>query len=138
MFNYKEITMITYDQLCASVKAQIKEVDVQTLLQKLEEGGRIIDIRELEEFAASHIQHAVNIPRGVLEGEIDKHPDVAGYDNALEHIAEEPMYLICRSGKRSALAAKSLEEMGLKKVYSVAGGMKAWLEEKLPYVVKTS
>jgi len=130
--------MLTYEQLCASVKAQIKEINVQNLYQKLEDKARIIDIREPEEFNISHIQQAVNIPRGILEGEIDKHPEVVGYDNALQRIAEEPLYLICRSGKRSALATKSLEEMGFKKVYSVAGGMNAWLEAQLPYVTENS
>jgi rhodanese-related sulfurtransferase len=130
--------MITYEQLCASTKAQIKEINVQDLYQKLEDKPRIIDIREPEEFNISHIQQAVNIPRGILEGEIDKHPDVAEYNDALQRLAEEPLYLICRSGKRSALATKSLEEMGFKKVYSIAGGMKAWLEAEFPYVTENS
>ena len=130
--------MITYEQLCASVRAHIKEIKVQELFQKLDKKPRIIDIREPEEFNISHIKQAVNIPRGILEGEIDKHPDVAEHDDALQRLSGEPLYLICRSGKRSALATKSLEEMGFKKVYSVAGGMNAWLEAEFPYVTENS
>ncbi len=66
--------------------------------------------------------------------QLNQHPDVAGYDNALERIAEKPLYLICRTGGRSALAAESLQRMGLENVYSVDGGMSAWQENKLPVV----
>lgn len=130
--------MLTAGQLCAEAKANVDEVDVQTLYQKLQDGVRVIDVREPDEYAVGHIHRAVNMPRGVLEMQLDQHPDVAGYENALERIAGEPLYLVCRSGGRSALAAESLQRMGFKQVYSVAGGMNAWLEEKLPQVAGNS
>ena len=74
------------------------------------------------------------MPRGVLEMQLNQHPDVAGYDDALERISEKPLYLICKTGGRSALAAESLERMGFNNVYSVDGGMTAWQEEKRPVV----
>jgi len=50
---------------------------------------------------------------------------------ALAQLAQSPLYLICRSGARSALAAESLQRMGFTQVYSVAGGMQAWLDAGL-------
>lgn len=128
--------MLNSQELCAQAKANVTEVDVHTLQQKIAEGARVIDVREPGEFAAGHIRQAVNMPRGVLEMQINQHPAVAGYDDALQRIAAEPLYLICRSGGRSALAAESLVRMGFDKtkVISVNGGMQAWEEAKYPQV----
>ncbi|MDX1526435.1 MULTISPECIES: rhodanese-like domain-containing protein [Pseudidiomarina] len=128
--------MINSQDLCAQARANVKEIDVHTLQQKIAEGARVIDVREPAEYAVGHIRQAVNMPRGVLEMQINQHPAVAGYDDALQRIAAEPLYLICRSGGRSALAAESLLRMGFDadKVISVAGGMNAWEEAKYPQV----
>ena len=127
--------MLSSQELCAAAKANVKEVDVEQLQAAIADGARVIDVREPGEYAAGHIRQAVNMPRGVLEMQLNQHPDVAGYDDALQRIAGQPLYLICRSGGRSALAAESLERMGFSKVYSVAGGMQAWEEKKYPQVV---
>ncbi|PTB84777.1 sulfurtransferase [Pseudidiomarina aestuarii] len=126
--------MLTAAELCAQAKANVEEVDVQALQQRIAEGARVIDVREPAEYAAGHIRQAVNMPRGVLEMQLHQHPAVAGYDDALQRMAAEPIYLICRSGGRSALAAESLQRMGFKQVISVAGGMNAWEAEKYPLV----
>ncbi|MBY6064769.1 sulfurtransferase [Pseudidiomarina sediminum] len=126
--------MLSAQELCAKAKANVKEIDVHQLQQVIAEGGRVIDVREPGEYAAGHIHQAVNMPRGVLEMQLHQHPDVAGYEDALQRIAQQPLYLICRSGGRSALAAESLERMGITNVYSVAGGMQAWDEAKYPQV----
>lgn len=126
--------MITAKELCSKAKANVKEVDTDELQKAIEQGARVIDVREPAEYGQGHIRGAVNMPRGVLEMQLDQHPEVAGYDNALERIAEKPLYLICRTGGRSALAAESLQRMGLENVYSVEGGMSAWQEKKLPVV----
>lgn len=127
--------MLTAADLCAQAKANVKEVNVQQLQQRIAEGVRVIDVREPAEYAAGHIRQAVNMPRGVLEMQLNQHPAVAGYDDALERMAAEPIYLICRTGGRSALAAESLERMGFTQVISVAGGMTDWEAEKFPVVI---
>ncbi|WP_417437740.1 rhodanese-like domain-containing protein [Idiomarina sp.] len=126
--------MITAQELCGKAKLNVKEVNTEELQKAIEQGARVIDVREPAEYGQGHIRQAVNMPRGVLEMQLNQHPDVAGYDNALERIAEKPLYLICRTGGRSALAAESLQRMGLDNVYSVDGGMNAWQENKLPVV----
>lgn len=126
--------MIDAMKLCQMAKNNVNEVTTEQLQQALRDGARVIDVREPAEFTQGHIREAVNMPRGVLEMQLNQHPDVAGYDDALQRIADKPLYLICKTGGRSALAAESLERMGFDKVYSVAGGMSAWAEEKRPVV----
>lgn len=126
--------MIDAMKLCQMAKNNVNEVTTEQLQQALRDGARIIDVREPAEYTQGHIREAVNMPRGVLEMQLNQHPDVAGYDDALQRIADKPLYLICKSGGRSALAAESLGRMGFDKVYSVNGGMSAWSEERRPVV----
>lgn len=129
--------MKTSQQLIAEVKAAINEVSIAELSSALKTDSEtvLIDVREPAEFAQQHIAGAVNYPRGVLEMNIHNHPKVAASgcepQIALQQLAQQPMYLICRSGGRSALAAEALQRMGFSKIYSVAGGMQAWLDAGL-------
>ena len=129
--------MKTSQQLIAEAKAAIKEVTINDLHAAFSRDAEtvLVDVREPAEFAQQHIVGAVNYPRGVLEMNIHNHPKVAASgcapDMALAQLAQSPLYLICRSGARSALAAESLQRMGFTNVYSVAGGMQAWLDAGL-------
>jgi len=129
--------MKTAQQLVAEAKAVINEVSISELSAALTTNAEtlVVDVREPAEFAQQHISGAVNYPRGVLEMTIHNHPKVAASgcaaDMALAQLAQSPLYLICRSGARSALAAESLQRMGFTQVYSVAGGMQAWLDAGL-------
>jgi rhodanese-related sulfurtransferase len=53
---------------------------------------------------------------------------------ALNELADKNIYLICRTGGRSALAAASLQDMGFSKPLSVAGGMMQWQQDGFPLV----
>ena len=77
-------------------------------------GGIILDVREEAEFSFGHIAGAKSIPMGELEarlGELDKGQEI---------------YVICRTGKRSDLAAQKLEHNGFTNVYNVIPGMTSW------------
>lgn len=93
---------------------------VSTVELKKKKTPTIIDVREPEEFEAGHIPGAVNIPLGTIH-EFDS-------DNT-----EDTIYLVCRSGRRSGVAADTLIEKGYQAV-NVEGGMLDWsgpvLEEK--------
>lgn len=129
--------MKTSQQLIAQAKAAIAEVSIAQLHQVLQadKATVLIDVREPAEYSSQHIDGAVNYPRGVLEMNIHNHPAVAAASCepqvALQQLSQHDIYLICRSGGRSALAAESLQRMGFSKVYSVAGGMQAWLDANL-------
>lgn len=130
--------MKTAQQLVTEAKAVINEISITQLVEYMAQHPepRLIDVREPAEFAVNHIQGAINYPRGVLEMQLATHPAVAASgceaEVALSQLAQAPLYLICRSGARSALAAESLQRMGFTQVYSVAGGMQAWLDAQLP------
>jgi rhodanese-related sulfurtransferase len=126
--------MKTSQQLVAEAKARIAEVSVMQLADAVKQHSDtiLIDVREPAEYTQQHIAGSVNYPRGVLEMNIHNHPSVASSGCepalALQQLNQQAVYLICRSGARSALAAESLQRMGFTQVYSVAGGMQAWLD----------
>jgi rhodanese-related sulfurtransferase len=116
----------TAQDLVAAARAVIREIDAGELAELQLAGAPIVDVREPAEFAAGHVPGAVNIPRGVLEFEVDGHPAVnCVKDPALSH-REQPIVLYCRSGGRSALAAEALKRLGFADVRSLAGGYLAW------------
>ena len=80
----------------------------------------IRDIRELEN--EGRVENSNHIPRGMLEFWMD--PQSAYFKNGKLDLNKE-MVLFCAGGLRSALAAKSLKEMGFKKVSHIDGGFGA-------------
>lgn len=118
-------------QLVQEIKPNITEVSVAVLADNLAQDIVLIDVREPEEFQQVRIAGAVNLPRGVLEMKIQMHPQFKDAESPLEELNKHQIYLICRSGARSALAANSLQVMGFEQVKSVSGGMMAWQEQGL-------
>ena len=117
------------DALVAAAKEVITEISVEDFkaMYDGEDYFVLVDVRTLAEHDAGYIPGAVNIQRGVLEFKIGKE-DV--WDEMGLYIPEkaDPIIVFCRTGGRSALAAKSLQELGYEKVYSLAGGWTAWHE----------
>jgi len=89
---------------------------LEEVLAKLEgnEEISILDVRESAEYAFGHIPNAKSIPLGELEQRFN------------ELNSDEDLYIICRSGSRSDMAAKQLAEKGFKKPINVVSGMKDW------------
>ncbi|OOC60965.1 sulfurtransferase TusA family protein [Paenibacillus ihbetae] len=102
----QEQAVLEYSDVCEPAELQ----------KKLEAGESIIvvDVREAAEFAFCHIPNAVSIPLGELElrlSELDK---------------EDRIYVICRTGARSDMAAKKLADSGFSRVVNVVPGMSGW------------
>jgi rhodanese-related sulfurtransferase len=124
--------MKTVQDLVAAAKGRIREIDHAELDAMRAKGAPLIDVREPGEFAQGRIPGAVNIPRGVLEFEVDGHPAVnCVKDPALSH-RNAPVILSCRSGARSALAAAALKELGFAEPVSLAGGFMGWTNAGKP------
>ena len=87
-------------------KAAISEKKVQ-----------LIDVRTAAEYAQNRIEYAINID--VLQPDSFK-KDIENLDK------DQPVYVYCRSGRRSQTAAKFLFAQGFKKVYDLDGGILAW------------
>lgn len=119
----------TAQDLVNAAKANIEEIDADQLITLQAEGAPVIDVREPGEYASGHLPGAVNIPRGVLEFEVDGHAAVnCVKDPALGH-RKVPVVVYCRSGGRSALAADALRRLGFTKPLSLAGGINKWISE---------
>ena len=88
-----------------------------------------IDLRDIRELSRTgRIAGASHVPRGMLEFWID--PE-SPYHKPL--FAEDKTFVFyCASGWRSALAAKCAQDMGLRPVAHLDGGMTAWLEAGAP------
>lgn len=84
------------------------------LVDRASDGGIILDVREVAEYAFGHIEGAKSIPIGDLEERISE----------LEK--DQAIYVICRTGKRSDLAAQKLANNGFTRVYNVLPGMATW------------
>jgi sulfur-carrier protein adenylyltransferase/sulfurtransferase len=104
--------------LLAEAKHEIQEADVNTFAERLkrQDGALLLDVREREEFSEGHLRGAICLPRGFLELRI------TGMASSLH----QPIYVYCAGGSRSALAAKTLQEMGYRDVISLLGGLSAW------------
>lgn len=86
------------------------------------EGVLFVDVREPGELAASgKIKGAVHVPRGLLEFQAD--PESPSHKTELANA--DRLVLYCGSGARSALAAKTLQDMGVSRVSHVPGGFPA-------------
>ena len=84
---------------------------------------KLIDIRDKNELeVAGAIENSINIPRGLLEFQLD--PNGPLTQNGIIDPNKETV-LFCAAGGRSALAVKTLLEMGYKKVCHIAGGFSA-------------
>ncbi len=80
----------------------------------------LIDIRDMVELQnTGRIENSFNIPRGMLEFSI--HPESPFFKKEKIDPNKE-MVLFCAAGGRSALAAKTLQDIGFKKVSHVDGG----------------
>ena len=113
--------MINPQQLVSNALKSINEISVDQLAMLSQKPNfNLIDIREASEIADGVIPGSFWISRGLLEFKIL---------SLVEHLnwhENDEIYITCRSGNRSALAAVSLLEMGFKKPISVAGGFNAW------------
>ncbi|MEZ5048004.1 MAG: rhodanese-like domain-containing protein [Chitinophagaceae bacterium] len=124
--------MRTAQDKVADAKTRIREIGHEEMLALQQRGIPIVDVREPEEYRAGHIPGSINIPRGVLEFQVDGHPAVnCETDPALSH-RSQPIVLSCRSGARSALAADTLRDLGFVDALSLAGGFNAWAQAGRP------
>ncbi len=99
-----------------------ENVDAKTFAKLLKNPNVfLLDVRTPKEFTEDgHIKGANLIPVQLFKYIY------------LEGLRDKPVLVYCRSGNRSAIAAKMLEEMGVKKVYNLEGGILAWKVAGLP------
>jgi rhodanese-related sulfurtransferase len=115
-----------------TAKAAITEIEPVQLEKMRKERANLllVDVRESSEHEQGHLEGAMLVPRGILEAAADfTYPKRV---QTLVDARERPVVLYCATGGRSAMAAVALQLMGFKEVYSLAGGIVRWSDEKRP------
>jgi rhodanese-related sulfurtransferase len=119
----------TAKDMVSEAKAQIENLTPQQVAEEAEQGALIVDVRDGEERQRDGgLPGSVHVPRGMLEFRAD--PTSPYYNPAFD--PGKRVVLHCASGGRSALAAKTLKEMGYTDVAHLEGGFNAWKDQGLP------
>tara|TARA_X000000368_G_scaffold411083_1_gene395436 strand:+ start:1357 stop:1752 length:396 start_codon:yes stop_codon:yes gene_type:complete len=118
---------ITVKEMIKSAKKGLNEFNVHEVKDKLNSKEfYIIDLRDTSELIENGIiPGSYHASRGHLEFFADQKCEY--YKDFFKK--EKNIILYCHSGSRSALAAKTLKEMGYNKVSHMKGGFKAWMKE---------
>ena len=104
----------------SSPKQLYKVLSPADFTSKMEGDVQLIDVRRPEEFAAGHIEGAINYN---FQGP-DFNKEIAQLDKS------KPVLLYCRSGRRSNAASKKLQSVGFTELYDLQGGYLNWVKTK--------
>jgi rhodanese-related sulfurtransferase len=124
--------MKRYDDLVTEALTRVKEIMPWDLSRALASGSKplLLDVREPSEFAMMRIPGSINVPRGVLEQSCEW-----DYDETMPELAagrDREIVVICRSGKRSVLAADTMLRMGFTNIVSLKTGVRGWNDFEQP------
>ncbi len=110
----------SFPQLIQRIKGEIKEITPEEVQERLKAGEpwALLDVREQSEWEEGHLPEAHFIPRGFLE---------IRTESTLPE-KDKPLVVYCAGGVRSAMAAKTLQDMGYTNVVSMSGGFTRWRE----------
>lgn len=116
--------------LVSEAKARVENLDPDAVQRELDAGDAVlVDIRDAPELEENgSIPGSVHVPRGMLEFRADT---TSPYHQP-ELDPSKRVILHCASGGRSALAARTLEDMGYENVAHLDGGFTAWKEAGKP------
>ncbi len=111
---------VSFPQLIQQIKGEIKEITPEEVQERLKAGEpwALLDVREQSEWEEGHLPEAHFIPRGFLE---------IRTESTLPE-KDKPLVVYCAGGVRSAMAAKTLQDMGYTNVVSMSGGFTRWRE----------
>jgi rhodanese-related sulfurtransferase len=98
----------------SAASARPGKVDGATAAKLARAGARLVDVRTAQEFAAGHVPGAIHIPYD----ELDRRAEEIGPPTT-------EVVLYCRTGRRSAIAARTLEGLGFTRVWDM-GPLSAW------------
>ena len=118
-----------YAEMVAQAESEIVTLSVDEAKAAQSEGALLVDLRDVREVKREgKISGSYHAPRGMLEFWVD--PASPYHHEALT--SADNLVLYCNLGWRSALAAKTLQDMGFTNVSHIGGGMTAWKNEGGP------
>jgi len=117
------------NDLVAAAEAEVVTLTIEQTVSARDAGALLVDVRDVREIGrGGKIPGSYHAPRGMLEFWFD--PASPYHREALT--AAEQIVLYCDLGWRSALAAKTLQDMGLTNVAHIGGGFTQWKAEGGP------
>ena len=111
-------------EMVAKAKAAVKVVSAENVKAAVDkkEKAVFLDVRDPNEYSAGHLPGAINVSRGTLEFNIwGKVPD----QNAM-------IYVYCKTAGRSALATKTLNDLGYKNAVLMGAQFEDWIKKAYP------
>ncbi len=111
------------ERLVKDALCQVRQVDAATIADRLGD-YLVLDVREPLEVLHGYLPGAINVPRGTMEFRVAE--DAHFSDPA------RPILVYSGNGRRSALAALTLCQLGFQAVQSLAGGIQQWSDEGQP------
>ena len=122
-------------ELVDEANKEIKVLSAEEVKTSYEKGEvTLIDIRDIRElWRDGTIKGALHIPRGMLEFWLDPNSQ---YYNKDKFSKDKKLILFCAAGMRSALAAKTLKDMGYKNIAHAEGGFGTLANQGLEVVIK--
>ena len=119
--------------LVAEALKEIKTIDTDQAFKMVEDNNcNLIDIRDVRELEKEgRVEKSHHIPRGMMEFWLDPN---SPYFQQGKLDQNKEMVLFCAGGLRSALAAKTLKDMGFEKVSHIDGGFGALRQSKFKIV----
>ena len=110
--------------------AEVKTYTVtETLAKSADKNVQIVDIRDVRELRNGTVTGSYHAPRCMLEFWVD--PE-SPYHKKIWADESKEFILFCGAGWRSALAAKTLQDMGMTNVAHIDGGYEAWVNAGAP------
>ena len=117
------MTIRSAAEMVAEANAAVETLSVEEAMKAAgDSNAAFIDVRETAEHAAGTIPGAVHAPRGLLEFLADPQSPM----HKPELASGRRLIVFCASGGRSALAAKTLRDMGIGAAANMLGGFAAW------------
>lgn len=122
-------------EIVIAARAGIENLEPADLAAELDRlGVLLVDVREPAETAYGAIPGAVLVPRGLLEF----HADSGNPQHVDGFVPGRRVVVYCSTGSRSALAVRSLHELGYRDVAHLDGGLDAWMAEGRPMTGPTT
>jgi len=111
---------------CSSSSDSVTSMDVANFSQKTQEAGVItLDVRTRGEFSQGHIAGAINI---------DVEADT--FKNEVSKLDKTKSYAVyCQSGRRSAIAADEMKNLGFEHLFNLSDGINDWISQGMGLVI---
>jgi rhodanese-related sulfurtransferase len=107
---------------CKDSPPGVQPISAEALLSEPPTGALVLDVRSEEEFSASHVPGALNIP----------HDEIGDRLSEMGAAKSAPIVVYCQRGGRAGKAAETLLDAGYTNVLHLEGDMEGWLASGHP------